>query len=168
MVREGSTSTGLLGEMLVSQAVKARMRRVSRCTSPIVFGVAFRLSGLNFLLPVRRFTEIIEPLAAIFVAAMLGREPISLLGGRLARVRYAPTATKFRNAAKSRNAPQPNSRAAANLNAQQQLGAVQRIRAGGKSLPARTIRKLPTLQCQGHAVIDPEWLPGRSARCGAD
>jgi hypothetical protein len=30
----------------------------------------------------------------------LGREPINLPGGRLARVRYAPIATKFRSAAK--------------------------------------------------------------------
>ena len=56
---------------------------------------------------------------------------------------------------------------AGNLNAQQR-GVVQRIRAGGKSLPARTIRTLPTLQCQGHTVIDPGSLPGRSARCRAD
>jgi hypothetical protein len=32
--------------------------------------------------------------------AGLGREPINLPGGRLARVRYAPIATKFRSAAK--------------------------------------------------------------------
>jgi hypothetical protein len=31
--------------------------------------------------------------------------------------------------------------------------AVQRIRAGGKSLPARTIRRLPRLQCQGPVSI---------------
>ena len=30
----------------------------------------------------------------------LGREPINLPGGRLARVRYAPIATKFRSEAK--------------------------------------------------------------------
>lgn len=33
-------------------------------------------------------------------APNLGREPINLPGGRLARVRYAPIATKFRSAAK--------------------------------------------------------------------
>jgi hypothetical protein len=33
-------------------------------------------------------------------ATSLGRELINLLGGRLARVRYAPIATKFRNVAK--------------------------------------------------------------------
>jgi hypothetical protein len=48
------------------------------------------------------------------------------------------------------------------------MGAVQRIRAGGKSLPARSIRRLPTLQCQGHTVISSGSLPGRSARRGAD
>ena len=53
-------------------------------------------------------------------------------------------------------------------NAQRQRGAVQRIRAGGKSLPARTIRRRPTLPCLGHTVIDPGSLPGRPARCGAD
>jgi hypothetical protein len=34
------------------------------------------------------------------IAANLGREPINLPGGRLARVRYTPIATKFRRAAK--------------------------------------------------------------------
>ena len=32
----------------------------------------------------------------------LGREPINLPGGRLAKIRYAPIATKFRSAAKCR------------------------------------------------------------------
>jgi hypothetical protein len=57
------------------------------CTSPIVLGMAFCLDPG-------------EPLAAIFVAAKLGRDPIRLLGGRLARVRYAPIAIEFRSAAK--------------------------------------------------------------------
>jgi hypothetical protein len=37
--------------------------------------------------------------------ALLGREPINLPGSRLARVRYAPIATKFRSAAKRREGP---------------------------------------------------------------
>jgi len=43
-----------------------------------------------------------EELANFFLVASrrsLGREPINLPGGRLARVRYAPIATKFRSAA---------------------------------------------------------------------
>ncbi len=35
---------------------------------------------------------------------------------------------------------------------------VQRIRAGGKSPPARTVRTLPTLQCQEHVVVRPDSL----------
>jgi len=36
----------------------------------------------------------------ISFAGLLGREPINLQGVRLARVRYAPIATKFRSAGK--------------------------------------------------------------------
>jgi hypothetical protein len=42
---------------------------------------------------------------ARYSRGVLGREPINLQGVRLARVRYAPIATKFRSAAKCRDGP---------------------------------------------------------------
>ena len=39
----------------------------------------------------------------LFYDFRLGHEPINLPGGRLARVRYAPIAIKFRSAAKCRD-----------------------------------------------------------------
>src|ERR1700749_4458218 len=59
--------------------------------------------------------------------------------------------------------PQPDSCTAANWNARQQRGGGSKNSSWGQlGPPARTIRGLPTLQCQG-TVIDPGSLLGCSA-----
>ena len=68
---------------------------------PAVRGEGFRVpvpSGLFFAIARPPTTPRLYP-------RLLGREPINLEGVRLARVRYAPIATKFRSAGKRRDGP---------------------------------------------------------------